>query len=151
MLLLLAIVVVLWILASQLDLTWWGALIVAIGLPLLCLIVAYVFAIFFFSDRTIKAFGSVKNLLRWEDCRHCTAGSQWWNGEYWGPIPLHVRQMTKGGRYIESAQANIRKCSKCVGGGWWLPKIPRLSEPPVIVIEPKEEKPWWPPDDEESP
>ena len=82
----LAILLVLFVLALQLGFAWWGALVVAIGLPLLCLVLAYVLAHKVFSDRAIKAFGSVRNLLRWEDCDHCTAGSQWWNGEYWGPI-----------------------------------------------------------------
>ena len=124
MILLIAAVCALCLLALGSGFPWWVGLIVFV----LCAIGAYAAAIFFFSDRTIKAFGTVKSLLRWEDCSRCTAGTQWWNGEYWGPIPPHARRMAEGGRYIEPAQANVRKCSKCIGGGWWLPKIPRRKE-----------------------
>jgi len=123
----LAVIAILWILALQLGLIWWAALVVAIALPLSCLILAYALALLFFSDRSILRFESVKELLTWEDCDDCTAGAQWWDGTNWGPIPLHVRQMAEGGKYIESAQANIRACSNCMGsGGWWRSQIGKL-------------------------
>lgn len=115
----LAILLILFVLALQLGLVWWGALIVAIGLPVICLVGSYTLAHLIFSDRSILRFESVKQLLQWTDCEDCTAGSQWWDGENWGPIPPHARRMTAGGTHIEPSQANIRKCNKCVGGGWW--------------------------------
>lgn len=122
---------------------WWIDLIVAVVIVLTIASLAFVGALRIFGDRTILGFDRVKNLLRWEECKHCTAGSQWWDGKNWGPIPEHARRMTKGGRYIEAAQANVRKCSRCVGGGWWLPKIPPKVEI-VTLDEPKPEpKPWW--------
>lgn len=101
------------------PLIWLG--LIPFGALILATLIAYVF----FGPRTIKHFG---HDLTWVKCTDCTAGTQWWDGEKWGPIPPHARRVTEGVFTIEPPQANVRKHPQCLGtpGGHWVdPNGPR--------------------------
>lgn len=84
-------------------------------------IVAMFIAFWFFGPHTIKHFG---HDMTWVKCPHCTAGTQWFDGKRWGPIPPEVRRVNEGVFTIEPPQANVKKCRHCLGtpGGHWVDK-----------------------------
>lgn len=65
-----------------------------------------------------------KHEMTWVKCQYCTAGTQWFDGKRWGPIPEHARRVTEGVFTIEPPQGNVKKCRHCLGtpGGHWVDK-----------------------------
>lgn len=93
---------------------------VVVGVVILaCLGLAFILAYAIAGPRTIRHFG---HDLRWEPCKNCTAGTQWWDGKRWGAIPEHARRVSDGVFTIEPPQANVRKHPACLGspGGHWV-------------------------------
>src|SRR5260370_10337644 len=53
------------------------------------------------------------------DCTRCTAGIQTLYDGDWGPIPTHLRIVQEDVDTFEPPRANSRKCSSCMGRGWY--------------------------------
>jgi len=81
-----------------------------------CLALAFAIATWGFGPHTIRHFG---HDMKFIPCRRCTAGTQWWTGSHWGPIPKHARTVQDGVHTFEPIQANVRKCPHCQLGGHW--------------------------------
>lgn len=129
------------VLAHAAGLSWYFALVVAGLIPLAAFVGALLIARRIARDHTVYEFASVRQLLKWDSCKRCTAGTQWYNGSRWGPIPEHARVVQNGSQLFHPPQANVRKCLYCgTKGGWWTPRIPKPKKPLIEVEEEYDER-----------
>jgi hypothetical protein len=95
------------------------AFIVGVGLMAVVICIVTAGAVWYLYKYKMNPSGKIDINTRRVDCSRCTSGTQAKvNGE-WGPIPMEMRTVQDGVFTFEAPLANTRKCTRCMGRGWF--------------------------------